>query len=183
MQVDGVLSEYPRVLENDWADRRLAAPVGEVLILLAGRAESVEGRGPARVGLRPAVQWGKGPDPAALIVSGLGERFGAEQLEGAGERVAEWRRLEASPDSGVLEQVLAPRDLCLQVFLALARGLELLLGDALRFRVEVRLPDLAGQALGIAVADALTEPTLDIVVDDLREAAKLLLDGLRLLDE
>ena len=35
MQVDGVLREHTGVLEDDWADWRLAAPVGKFLILLA----------------------------------------------------------------------------------------------------------------------------------------------------
>ena len=44
----------------------------------------------------------------------------------------------------------------------------------LLLRVEVGLLDLACQLLGVAVADALPEPALDVVVDDLREAAELL---------
>ena len=85
--------------------------------------------------------------------------------------------------AGRFEQALAALDLRLQVLLALARGLELLLGDALLLRIEVRLLDLARQSLGVAVADALAEPALDVVVDHLREAAELLLDGLGLPDE
>ena len=111
------------------------------------------------------------------------ERLGAEELEGAGERIAERRRLEARPVAGGLEQALAALDLRLQVFLAFARRLELFLGDALLLRVEVRLLDLARQLLGVAVADALAEAALDVVVDDLREAAELLLDRLRLPDQ
>ena len=43
--------------------------------------------------------------------------------------------------------------------------------------------DLARQPLGVAVADALPEAALDVVVDHLREAAELLLDRLGLPDE
>ncbi len=86
--------EHARVFKHDRADRRFAAPVGELLVLLAGRAERVEGRGPARVGHRAAVKRREGPDPAAHLVHGLGERLGAEQLKGAGESLAERRGLE-----------------------------------------------------------------------------------------
>ena len=41
VQVDGVLGEHAGVLEDDRPDRRLAAPVGELLVLLARRAQSV----------------------------------------------------------------------------------------------------------------------------------------------
>ena len=53
----------------------------------------------------------------------------------------------------------------------------------LRLGVEVGRLDLARQPLGVAVADALPEPALDVVVDHLREAAQLLLDRLGLADE
>ena len=56
-------------------------------------------------------------------------------------------------------------------------------GDALAFGVEVCLFDLARQALGVAVADARPQPALDLVVDDLGQAAELALDGLGLADE
>ena len=69
------------------------------------------------------------------------------------------------------------------LILALARRLKLLLGDTLLLRVEVRPLDLARQLLGVAVPDALSQSTLDVVVNNLREAAELFLDGLRLLDQ
>ena len=109
--------------------------------------------------------------------------LGAQQLEGAGEGIAERLRLEPHPVARRFEQGLAALDLRLQIVLAFAGGLELLLGDALLLRVEVRLLDLAREPLGVAVADALPEAALDVVVDHLREAAELLLDGLRLPDE
>ena len=116
MQMDGVLGEYARVLENDRPDRRLAAPVGELLVLLPGRAESVEGRGPARIGLRAAVERAGRSRPADRRPSVLlDERLGAEELQGAGQRVAERRGLEACPGTRGLEQVLAALDLRLQV--------------------------------------------------------------------
>jgi len=68
----------------------------------------------------------------------------------------------------------------LQVRLAISGGLELLLADALLLRIEVCVFDLARQALGVAVADALTEPALDVVVDDLpfaQERLRLRSDG------
>ena len=82
-----------------------------------------------------------------------------------------------------IEQVPTALYLRLQVFLAFAGRLELFLGDALLLRIEVRPLDLARQLLGVTVTDALTETALDVVVDDLREAAELLLDSLGLPDE
>ena len=66
VQVDGVLGEHAGVLEDDRPDRRLAAPVGELLVLLARRAERVERGGPARVGLGAPVERREGPDRAAV---------------------------------------------------------------------------------------------------------------------
>ena len=184
VQVDGVLGEHARVLEDDRPDRRLAAPVGELLVLLAGRAQRVEGGGPARVGLGAAVERREGPDRAAVLVRS--SRRAARRRAARGSRRGRRGRAPArSPTqlAGRLEQGLAALDLRLQVVLALAGGLELLLGDALLLRVEVRLLDLAREPLGVAVADALAEPALDVVVDDLGEAAELLLDRLGLPDE
>jgi hypothetical protein len=84
MQVNGVLGEYARILEHDRADRRIASPVGELLVLLARRSERVESCGPARVGLCTAVEWREVPDWPAHIVSCFRERVGAEELKGAG---------------------------------------------------------------------------------------------------
>ena len=61
----------------------------ELLIGRPGRAERVERRRPARVGPGPAVE--RREAPAAVRVPGC-ERRGAEQLERAGQRVAERRR-------------------------------------------------------------------------------------------
>src|SRR5207237_8603724 len=74
-------------------------------------------------------------------------------------------------------------DLRLQLLLALARPLKLFLCNALPLCVEICLLDLARQAVGVPVPDALPEPALDVVVDHLREAPQLLLDGLGLPDE
>ena len=78
MEVDGILGEYARVLKDDRADRCLAAPLSELLVLLAGHAERVEGRGPTRVGCRAAVERGKIPETAPFVIRCLGERLGAE---------------------------------------------------------------------------------------------------------
>ena len=68
VQMDGVFGEHARVLEDDRPDRRLAAPVGELLVLLPGRAESVEGSGPARIGPGRSVERREVPYRVALVV-------------------------------------------------------------------------------------------------------------------
>ena len=183
MQVHGVLGEHAGVLENDRPDRCFATPIGELLVRLPRSAERIEGRGPARVGLRAAIERREGPDPTPCLVRGLGEWLSTQQLQRAGKCVAERRRLEARPDAGCLEEALAALDLRFEIFLAISRGLELLLGEALFLGIEVCLLDLARQSFCVAVTDALFEPAFDVVVDDLREAAELFLDGLGLSDE
>jgi hypothetical protein len=101
--VNGILGEHPRVLEHDGADRSFAAPVGEFLVLLAGRPESIEGRGPAHIGICAPVQWRKGPDRSALFVCALRKWIGTEKLEGAGQRLAERRSLEGGPGARSFE--------------------------------------------------------------------------------
>ena len=96
VQVDGVLGEHARVLEDDRPDRRLAAPVGELLVLLAGRAERVEGRGPARVGLRAAVERREASRPGGRR-SSVGSRRAARRRAARGSRRA--RRGTAPPRS------------------------------------------------------------------------------------
>jgi hypothetical protein len=158
--------KHSRVLKNDRPDRGFAAPIGERLILLAGCPQGVEGRGPACVSLCTTVERREVPDWSARVVSRLLKWLGSEEFEGARQRRSKRRCLEARPSPGGREQVLAARDLLLQVFLAFTRLLELLLGNALLLRVEVRPLDLARQLLGIAVPDALTQTSLDVVVDD-----------------
>ena len=88
-----------------------------------------------------------------------------------------------TPLAGHFQQALAALDLGLQFLLTCAGRFELLLGDALRLCVEVCLLNRSREPLGIAVADALPETALNVVVDHLREATELLLDGLSLPDE
>jgi hypothetical protein len=118
-----------------------------------------------------------------VLVPALLEGLCAQELEGAREGIAERLRFEPDPVAGRFQQILAVRDLRLQILLSLAGGLELLLGDALLLGVEIRGLDLAGEPIGVLVTDALPKPALDVVVDHLGEAAELLLDGLRLPDE
>ena len=74
-------------------------------------------------------------------------------------------------------------DLILQVLLALAGALQLLFCDPLPLLVQVRFLDLLGELVGGRVADAASKESLHIVVDDLRQAAQLPLDPLRLPDQ
>ena len=101
MQVNGVLGEHACVFENDWPNGRLAAPVGELLVLLAWRSEGVEGRGPARIGLRAAVEPRECPDWPSRVVSPFREPLGAKELKGTGQRVSE-RRWNLILDDGVV---------------------------------------------------------------------------------
>ena len=71
-------------------------------------------------------------------------------------------------------------NLCFQILLSVACGLEFFFGDPFALLVQVRLFDLAGQLVRVTVADAAAEPALDVVVDDLGETAKLFPNGLGL---
>ena len=93
---------------------------------------------------------------AAVLVGGLGEWLGAENLQKATERVAERCGLEARPGTRLLEQTPAAFDLPLEILLAIARRVEFFVGDALPLRVDVCLLDLAREAVDVAMADALT---------------------------
>src|SRR5262249_43323715 len=123
------------------------------------------------------------PDRAALLVGGLRKRLGTEQLERAGKCIAERRGLEARPGPRRLEQAPAPLDLLFQFLLALTRGLELFCSDALLLGINISLLYLAGELIGVPVANALAESAFDVVVDHLRKAAEFFLDGLGFLDE
>ena len=50
MQVHRVVAEHARILEDHRPDRRLAAPVGQLLVAPARRTERVQRRRPARIG-------------------------------------------------------------------------------------------------------------------------------------
>src|SRR5258708_16713717 len=66
--------------------------------------------------------------------------------------------LTANSRKVALEQAPATLDLRLQVCLAIARCLELFLGDALLIRVEVRPFDLSPHPLAVALSHALYPP-------------------------
>ena len=68
VQVNGVLRHDAGVLENHRADRRLAAPIGQLLVSLSWRAEGVDGCRPAHIGLRPPVERRKGPYTLAVFI-------------------------------------------------------------------------------------------------------------------
>src|SRR3990172_6001890 len=89
-----------------------------------------------------------------VLVPALLDGLCAQELEGAREGIAERLRFEPDPVAGRFQQILAVRDLRLQILLSLAGGLELLLGDALLLGVEVRGLDLASEPIGVIVADA-----------------------------
>ena len=174
VKVYGLLAEDADILEDDRPDRCLTTPLGKLLIRLARCSQCVQCRSPTGVGPGAPVKGGEGPNRRAILVTGLCEGLCTQQLEGAGEGVTEGLRLKVHPFAGAVEEVLAAFDLYLQILLALAGGLELLFGNALALLVEVGLVNVAGQLTGVAVADAAPESALDVIIDDLREAAQLL---------
>ena len=99
------------------------------------------------------------------------QRLGAQQLQRARQGVAERLGLEPHPGPRALEQAAAPLDLLRQVVPPVARRLQLLLGDLPADLVEIGLLDGVLQPIGVPVADAAAQPPLDVVVDDLRQAA------------
>ena len=64
------------------------------------------------------------------------ERFGAENLQRAGERVAELIVVEADPRAGVVDTVAQGLDLLSERVMPFARGFELFLGNRALPRVE-----------------------------------------------
>jgi len=118
--VDGVLGHDAGIFEDDRADGGFPSPVGELLLRAARGAEGIERGGPARVGLGAAVQRGEPVDRAAVLVAGLLEGFGAQELQGAREGFAEGTGLEPNPVAGGFEQALALLDLGLEFLLAVA---------------------------------------------------------------
>jgi len=183
MQVNGVLSEVSRIFENDRPDRRFAAPIGEGLVLLAGHSKAVESCGPARVSLHATVERWEVPDWSTRVISCLGKWLGAEKFKRRRQRRSEGCRLESRPYARGLEKASTALDLHLQVFLAFASVLELFCRDAFFLCVEIRSLNFTGQSLRVAVPNSLAQTSLDVVVDDLREAAKLLFNGLGLSDQ
>ena len=131
-----------------------------------------------------AVKWRKRPDRFAVLGVGLLEWRRTQHLQGARHRVPERLRLELHPAPRAVEQPAAPVDLRLEVFLAFARGVELLGRDPLSLPVEVRRLDLPREAVRVAVANPpAAKSAFDVVVDHLGEAAELVPDGLGLLHQ
>ena len=123
---------------------------------------------------------GRPPLAAAVARPVSRQRLGPQQLQGAGQRVAERLGLEPHPGPRALEQAAAPLDLLRQVVPPVARRLQLLLGDLPADLVEIGSLYSLLQPVGVVVADAAAQPPLDVVVDDLRQAAQLAIDGLGL---
>jgi len=121
VQVNGIVGEHPRVFEDDGADGRFTPPLGELLVRRARRAQRVQRRGPARVGLGAAVQRREDVDAAALVVHRFGQRLGAENFERAGQRGLERRGIEAGRGTRAFEQAAAALDLCFEFLAPLAR--------------------------------------------------------------
>jgi hypothetical protein len=99
VQVNRILGKYACILKNDWPDGCVAAPVGELLVLLARSTERVKSRRPARIGLCLAVEPRECPDWPACVVCPFLEPVGAEEFKRTGERVAKRRGLEAGPNT------------------------------------------------------------------------------------
>ena len=112
------------------------------------------------------------PFSSARRCSGSAPRISSEQERASRNAFV----LETDPPARPVEQVLALHVGGFERVLALARGVEFLLGDPAAGGVEVRRFDLEGELRRVAVADAAPEPSLDVVLDHLRETAEFLLD-------
>ena len=194
VQVYGVVGEHPGVFEDHRPDGRFPSPLGKLPAGLAGRAQGVEGGGPARMeqtcsspvtalagGIGGSI-WRKRPDRLAVLGAPLLQRRGAQQFERAGHYIAERLRGEVHPSPRPFEQRAASFDLRLEVLPAFTGGFQLLGRDPLLLPVEVRRLDLPCEVLRVPVADAAAKTAFD-VVDHPGQAAELALDRLGLPDQ
>ena len=99
VQVHRFVGKYAGVLEDDRADGRFAPPLGQLLVAPARHAQRIQGTGPARIRLRLAGERRERPDRGAILGPFFLQRFGAQQLQRAGHRVAERLRLEVHPSA------------------------------------------------------------------------------------
>lgn len=93
------------------------------------------------------------------------QRLRAQEFEGAGDRIAERLGVEADPPPRCLQVVSATVDLAREVILALTRVLEFGLGRALSGLGEVCGFNRQLEPGGIAMANAVLQLPLDVVVD------------------
>ena len=185
VQVHVVVGQHARVLEHDRPDRRLAAPVRELLIALAAARGACRASRPSSD--RPAARRSSAGNrqtaarrSSSVSASGSAPSSSSEHESASRNGLG----LEAGPAARALEQRAAALDLLAQVVLALARRLELLLGDPLALGVEVGLLDLAGErARRRGGGCRRCRRRSMLVVDHLREAAQLALDRLGLAHE
>ena len=112
VQVDDVVVQRAGVLEDDGADRRVAAPFPELLVALAGRAERVHRVGPGRIGALALVEGGELEARRAVLVrrvrSGLsGSAPSSSRAQEMAER--KWSSSRPMLSCDVFEQVLQTR--------------------------------------------------------------------------
>ena len=165
----------PGVPEGDRAHWGLLPPVGQLLLGLAGSAERVERRFPAA----PVGERWKLPEFRRVLVRPAFQRIGPQDLKGTGERVAERFFLEPNPLARPGEQVPALVVRRFESVLSAPRGVEFRFADPSAGGIDVRFLDPEGELPDLPVADALSEPSFDVVLDHLREAAEFALNRFR----
>ena len=111
VQVHGRVAEDTRVVEHDRPERRFTPPVGELLPSPSRCAQRVERRRPARITLLASPERREPPRVLAVLLASARERLGAEQLQQARQRVAEWFRLDSRPPARAFQQRSAALDL------------------------------------------------------------------------
>ena len=107
------------------------------------------------------------------------QRLRPQEFKRTGDRVAKRFGVETHPSARPLQVVSATLDLARQVILALAGVLQFRLGRAFPGLGEIGGLNLESQPIDVAMADTALELPLNVVVDDLGQAAEFLLDRLR----
>ena len=173
VQVYGVFGQPAGVREHDRAHRSLLPPLGQLLVLLAGRTQRVDGGGPTRVGGHAPAHIGKGPHRAPGAIYDFDERLRATELQGTGECITKRDRLEASPGTRGVKQIAAPVDLRPQLSLTFTRRLQLRLRELFALPVKILPLDLQCQTLDTLMGYAPAKTAFDLIVNNLRQAAQL----------
>ncbi len=185
VQVDHLVVHRAGVLEDDGPDRRGPPPLPELLLALSGaRRVSIVS---AQVGSAPS-RWSmagnSAPRPVRRPAPSTG-LSGSAPISSKAHEMAERKWSSSRPmlfcDSAKPRAELV--DLLAQVVLTLAGRLQFLLDGLPLVGVQVGRFDVLLHRVDPVAADALLQRVGQAGVDDLGQAAQLLLDRLRLADQ